>query len=640
MSHPASRAALVHALRATPLVLARRLLRLPAATHRRPWVPLPTGVVVGHVTDPHSGVGERTLGSSDRDVVPWVYLLLLIAAEITSVAVDVRPGIVLAAASLLALIHHGSRTHDENTRALLWGLALVPVSRILSLSLPFSRLPILDYYLLTGAPILGATGIASRAIGYSLSDLGLSPRARDVPLALALVPAGLTLGLVDYLILHPAPLSSALTLSASWKPALVLIATAGFGEEVIYRGLLQTGAMRALGRRGIIFVAVLYASMNVGYRSLMHVAFAFVVALAFAAITWKAGSILAVVVGHASLAAGLLLIAPFLPAPESYALVMGFALLTLTVLGVVVAAVVLALAQAGHTLTTILPTRLATAIAPHPSGTTGSGEQRAATPWLLDRSRRRATRALSERARLMRPMSWPELLQLGVRATHHLCWLLARAVDQAVRVSRHVVALPRELGPTGRVGARLRDPRWRNDVLDLIQTPDVWLSVGLVLSRDLQEWARQTLRARLWQPAVALAHATSRAAASSVDQAVLRPGRAKAGTQAVQGQNLVTIASPAIRLTSLSAAELIERGIDSIDAGREDDAYVFFSKAVEVDPENVRAWFWRAKTGRTLDEIIYCLERALALDPGNRMVAANLALFQRRRRKWRQITEI
>ncbi len=640
LSHAASKARAIRVFQTGSSILAQQLIRLSAVAAQRALDPPRPDTLAAHTVVRRGGVGAWDRGSGYRDVAPWIYLFLLLAAEVTAVVVDARPGMILDAASLLALIHHGSRTRDEDSRALFWALALVPVSRILSLSLPLARLPVLDSYLVTGVPILGATAIASRAIGYTWGDLGLSPRFRDLPLALALVPVGLTLGLIDYLILHPEPWSSALTLQAAWHPALVLIAMAGFGEEVVYRGLLQTSATQALGRRGMIFVAILYAFMNVGYRSLLHLAFAFVVALAFAAIAWKARSILAVIAGHASLAVSLLLIAPFLPAPQSYALVMIFALLTATVFCMVVAAVILTLAPLGRTPAVLLRGRLAIPNASRQVGSTGIKIEGAATRQPLSRGIPLAAPAFAARILLAREVSYQGLFRSVVRAARHLLQLLALAVEHGARGSRRLLALTRDPDAMARVAARLRAPRWRSDLLEVIRTPDLWLAVALVLGRDVQEWVRRTMAARPWQPAVELVRAICRLAVSSVDRALQETRRGGAETAAAQGQNLVTLASPAIRLMGLTASELIEHGIDCIDAGRADEAYVYFSKAVEVDPENVRAWFWKAKTGRTLDEIIYCLERALTLDPGNRMVAANLALFQRRRRKWQEFSEI
>jgi tetratricopeptide (TPR) repeat protein len=78
-------------------------------------------------------------------------------------------------------------------------------------------------------------------------------------------------------------------------------------------------------------------------------------------------------------------------------------------------------------------------------------------------------------------------------------------------------------------------------------------------------------------------------------------------------------------------ADLLERGIAAFEAGHEAEAHELFKQAAERNPRAERAWFWRAKTAQTLDEVIQCLERALELDSSNHKIKANLAWARQRR---------
>lgn len=570
-----------------------------------------------------------------------IYVLLLIVGEICTVAIDVRPAIVLEAAILLALIHHGARTSDAGKRALLWGFTVLPIIRILGLSLPLSRLPVIGYYLAICLPVLASTGVASRAVGYSWRDLGLSPRPRDVPLALLLIPVGLTLGLVDYLILRPEPLSSDLTLSAGWLPALVLVVSAGVGEEVVFRGLVQTAVLRSLGPRGLVYVAILYAAFNAGYRSILHLAFAFLVALLFGAIAWRAQSIVATVVSHASLAITLFLIAPFLLAPESYALVMGLALLTLATCGIVLAAITLFVMQIAHVPKVPSPDSLSIEAArPDARGSHQLGStRRAQSGARLLRATRdvasRITTALAANVAKLSQISWRDAFRTGPRLSEASTNVVTSTKLAIRRLSESSVA-PR---PTERPPLRLVDTRGRAEWLTDLRSRDFWISIALVLGRQARELVRRIFAAITLDALcrIALEKWTELGLAATVAwQGRQRGSRATTA----HGSTLGSVASPTLRLASLSFAELIEQGIRCIDDGKEDEAYVCFCKAVEKDPDSARAWFWRAKTGRTLDEIVYCLGRALELDPENRLVAANLALFRSRQRRWRDLSEV
>ena len=82
-------------------------------------------------------------------------------------------------------------------------------------------------------------------------------------------------------------------------------------------------------------------------------------------------------------------------------------------------------------------------------------------------------------------------------------------------------------------------------------------------------------------------------------------------------------------------ADLVESGISALEAGDEPAAYALFKRATRSDRKDARAWFWRAKTAESLDEVITCLEKAHALDPGNSQIKANLDSATQRREQAR-----
>ncbi|MBI4504141.1 MAG: hypothetical protein HY691_01280 [Chloroflexi bacterium] len=86
--------------------------------------------------------------------------------------------------------------------------------------------------------------------------------------------------------------------------------------------------------------------------------------------------------------------------------------------------------------------------------------------------------------------------------------------------------------------------------------------------------------------------------------------------------------------------DLMERGLAAVEAGREAEAHDLFREAVAANPRSVRAWFWLAKTAPTLDELIVCLEHALALEPANEQVRRNLVWALRRREQAREMAAV
>jgi len=241
-----------------------------------------------------------------------LYLAAITAAEALTVR-DPRVGLPLHALILGALLLHGGWTPDEGLRRLLWGMTLTPLIRMLSLSLPLEGIPLPYWYAIIAAPIFAAVAVIVCSLGCSRGELGLTLRLRYLPLTLLMVPFGSALGVVEYLILLPRPLASTLTLAETWQPALILIIATGFFEELIFRGLIQSAAIRTLGAvGGILYVAVLFTSLHLGYLSAAELSFVFPVGLAFGVVAWRTGSILGPTLAHAANNVTLLLIAPLL----------------------------------------------------------------------------------------------------------------------------------------------------------------------------------------------------------------------------------------------------------------------------------------------------------------------------------------
>mgnify|MGYP001464082031 CR=1 FL=1 len=87
--------------------------------------------------------------------------------------------------------------------------------------------------------------------------------------------------------------------------------------------------------------------------------------------------------------------------------------------------------------------------------------------------------------------------------------------------------------------------------------------------------------------------------------------------------------------------QLIAEGVRTLDLGQEGLAYHIFAKATQQRaPRGIpaaelvdvmkRAWFWRAKTAETVDDVVFSLEKALELEPGNLQMQAQLAWAKQR----------
>jgi membrane protease YdiL (CAAX protease family) len=240
----------------------------------------------------------------------WGYLLLITLAELLTSAVSAQLGLLAHALLLVSLTLYGAAGQLDENRKLALALTLAPLIRLLSLSLPLTRFPQIAWYPVVAVPLLLATWMIIRLLGIPRQTLGL--RAGELPLQLMLIGGGLGLGAIEYAILKPAPLVGSIAPGSLWLPALSLVVCTGFSEELIFRGLLQPLAGRALGRSALIYVALLFAVLHIGYLSLFDVVFVFAVGLLFAYIVRWGGSILGVSLAHGLTNITLFLILPYL----------------------------------------------------------------------------------------------------------------------------------------------------------------------------------------------------------------------------------------------------------------------------------------------------------------------------------------
>jgi membrane protease YdiL (CAAX protease family) len=246
------------------------------------------------------------------------YLAALAVAEIVTVFLAPRAGIGLHLAVLLLLLAYAARCLDANDldmRHRLWvSLALIPLIRIVSLILPLSGFAPVYRFLFTSIPLFVAVYLVMRLLALSWDEVGV--HRRGLPRQLAIAPLGLGLGAVEYLILSPEPLIAELTLQQFWWPALILLVSTGFLEEWLFRGVLQSAAVETLGpARGVVYVALLFAALHLGYRSPADFLFVLGVGLLFGWIAWRTRSIVAVTLAHGLTNVTLFLIMPFVADP-------------------------------------------------------------------------------------------------------------------------------------------------------------------------------------------------------------------------------------------------------------------------------------------------------------------------------------
>jgi membrane protease YdiL (CAAX protease family) len=141
-----------------------------------------------------------------------------------------------------------------------------------------------------------AAFIAGRVTELRGNRIGWSWRSWPLQLAVSLV--GFGLGYIEYLILKPGPLAAYQTWEDVIIAGLILLIFTGVLEEYIFRGLMQSASMQMMGRFGLIYVAVLFAVLHLGYHSFTDLVFVLMVGLSFGWWVWKTHSLLGASLAH------------------------------------------------------------------------------------------------------------------------------------------------------------------------------------------------------------------------------------------------------------------------------------------------------------------------------------------------------
>ncbi len=240
---------------------------------------------------------------------PFLYLQILILAELLTNMVEPHLGMLVHGITLFALLVHGALDNDIRHRRFLLTLALAPLIRLQSLFLPLAGRPLIEWYLAVGTILFIAVFFTARISGLRAHRIGLNLSHFLFQIIFGFV--GIGFGWLEYLILRPEPLVDEFVFEALWLPALILTIFTGFLEELIFRGLIQEAALASYGRFGMTFGAILFAVLHVGHGSFLDVVFVFGVGILFGVVVIRTGSIFGVSLAHSLTNVCLFLIFPF-----------------------------------------------------------------------------------------------------------------------------------------------------------------------------------------------------------------------------------------------------------------------------------------------------------------------------------------
>jgi len=237
-----------------------------------------------------------------------VFLFLIAIAEAVTLFIDPLGGIVAFGLILLFALLIPALKNDYYPSRLILSLSLVPMVRIVSLSMPLDNVPRIWWFPIMYAPLMLAAVVAALMLGLSLKETGFNLRRPFINLLVGI--SGIGLGFVEYLILKPEPMVAELTWQAALVPALILLFTTGLVEEFIFRGVLQQTAVELFGKWGIVYVSLIFAVLHMGFLSAVDIIFVLGAGLYFGWVVYKTGSLTGVILAHGATNIVLFIVAP------------------------------------------------------------------------------------------------------------------------------------------------------------------------------------------------------------------------------------------------------------------------------------------------------------------------------------------
>ena len=113
------------------------------------------------------------------------------------------------------------------------------------------------------------------------------------------IAIGIPTGIGEYLILHIAPAFPSFEFKYLLRDMVYMFCFVGLGEELLFRGLVQSDLTKVFGWKwGIVLASVLFAVMHLTWRSIPELGFVFLASLLFGYLYYRTKSLVAPIAMH------------------------------------------------------------------------------------------------------------------------------------------------------------------------------------------------------------------------------------------------------------------------------------------------------------------------------------------------------
>lgn len=200
-------------------------------------------------------------------------VLLIMLAELLLFAKQPTYAVWLHVLVLIGLVMATIYLHETDIYMSYQALMLLPLLRLVNISMPIFFEMTLYSYIFIYAPLLIPVYVLIVHQKFTLAQLGFTFRNLTLYIFIAIV-LGLVIAEGEYYIIRPGYLIPDLSFINILKVSIVMILFIGFVEELIFRSILQTRLEEAMGMfSGLVITSVMFGMMHSGYGTFYEILF-------------------------------------------------------------------------------------------------------------------------------------------------------------------------------------------------------------------------------------------------------------------------------------------------------------------------------------------------------------------------------
>lgn len=224
---------------------------------------------------------------------------------------SVSIGVIIYLTILISLLITALVKNQEPCHPLYSALVLIPLIRIISVSLPLSGMSEVFGIVAVSVPLFITGVMVAKIVGITPTAMGFKIRILHKQLLIALL--GLPLGFIKFYIIKPDIKIISVAPLEIFMWVIALIICVGLLEEFLFRGILFNVTDKLLGNnKAMFYTSLLYAALAISSKSLLNVIFAFLISILFCRIFIWQKSIVGISLAHGIINITLYLICPLI----------------------------------------------------------------------------------------------------------------------------------------------------------------------------------------------------------------------------------------------------------------------------------------------------------------------------------------